>query len=368
MYWYTLTPLDILLFRDAKPFTPGERAWTKSIFPPNGHAIAGAIRGLLNSEEKITLKGTFLCYQQQFYFPRPLNYVNNSLLHPLTWLDQESPYKQMIWDRLSPAPLLLKESSKHQEKSDSIEQQPRHYLPYSVVTKLLNNKVLNPEDWLCQKGESSQPWTVETRSHNCLDSGTRQVKDADGYFVENAVRLHSGWSIAIGIEQQLPNLPTSMRLGGEGHRVLIEECPSLKQQWEQLQQQSQHNYQQGGKSLAYLITPGVFERIHKNQKAICKSYPWEWNLAHTVNSNQTEGNLVSVATAQPLPISGRIQDKNSDKPSIPAPQVFATPAGSVYYLKQPDTLFQDREQSPSKVKRWRYLGYSELLWISYLDK
>ncbi|MGL5834506.1 MAG: type III-B CRISPR module-associated Cmr3 family protein [Waterburya sp.] len=369
MHWYTLTPLDILLFRDAKPFTPGERAWAGSIFPPNGHAIAGAIRGLLNNDQKITLKGVFLCYQQKLYFPRPLNYVNNSLLHPLTWLDEKSLYQQTIWDRFSPAPLLLKEkdSGKVEQQDQIIEQKPRNYLPYSVVTKLLDNQELKPEDWLCQEGESSQPWSVETRSHNCLDLGTRQVKDADGYFVENAVRLHTGWSLAIGVDKKIPNTPTSMRLGGEGHRVLVEECPEFGEQWQELHTLSQRNYETGDKSLAYLITPGVFERIHKDQKAVCQPYPWEWKLSHTVNSNQKEGNLVSVATAQPVAISGRISDRNPDKPTIPAPQVFAAPAGSVYYLNRADTLFQDREEAPNKVKRWRSLGYSELLWISYLN-
>jgi hypothetical protein len=33
---------------------------------------------------------------------------------------------------------------------------------------------------------------------------------------------------------------------------------------------------------------------------MCKSYPWEWKLAHTVNQNQTAGNLVSVASAKVL--------------------------------------------------------------------
>jgi CRISPR-associated protein (Cas_Cmr3) len=46
IYWYTLTPLDVLLFRDAKPFTPGERAWAGGNFPPTGHAISGAIRSI----------------------------------------------------------------------------------------------------------------------------------------------------------------------------------------------------------------------------------------------------------------------------------------------------------------------------------
>jgi CRISPR-associated protein Cmr3 len=365
MYWYTLTPLDILLFRDAKPFTPGERAWAGSVFPPNGHAIAGAIRGLLNNSSKITLKGVFLSYRKELYFSRPLNYVGNSLLHPLSWLDEESPCQQMIWDRFSPAPLLLTEKNNQSEQK---EQKPRNYLPSSVVNQLLNNQQLKPEDWSCQQGESPQPWTIETRSHNCLSSGTRQVKDADGYFVENAIRLHSGWSLAIALDIQIPNTPTSMRLGGEGHRVLIEECPSLGEQWQELQKQSQRNYQTGGKSLAYLITPGVYERIHKDQKSICQPHPWEWKLAHTVNDNQQPGNLVSVATAQPLAISGRIQDQNTDKPSIPAPQVFAAPAGSVYYLERPDALFQDSAEAPAKVKRWRNLGYSELLWIPYLNK
>ncbi len=62
MYWYTLTPLDIWLFRDAKPFTPGERAWAGSVFPPNGHTIAGALRGLLQSHHDLTLCGPFLCH------------------------------------------------------------------------------------------------------------------------------------------------------------------------------------------------------------------------------------------------------------------------------------------------------------------
>ncbi|OKH25517.1 CRISPR-associated protein Cmr3 [Hydrococcus rivularis NIES-593] len=374
MFWYTLTPLDVLLFRDAKPFTPGERAWAGSVFPPNGHAIAGAMRSLLNRKENLTLKGTFLSYKKELYFPRPLSYVNNSLLHPVTWLDEQSPNQQMIWDRLSPAPLLLKEkeSGKGKEKENKLEQKPRQYLPFSIVTKLLNNEILNPEDWLCQQEESSQPWTVETRSHNAIAPDSRQVKDADGYFVENAIRLHSGWSMAIAIDRKIPNVPTSMRLGGEGHRVLVEECPSLGEQWQQLQQQSQRNYERGGKSLAYLITPGVFERIHKDQKAVCQPYPWEWKLAHTVNSNQKPGNLVSVATAQPLPISGRIQDENPNKPTIPAPQVFAAPAGSVYYLDRPDILFAENLNSQpgkalEKAKRWRQLGYSEFLWISYQD-
>ena len=47
MNWYTITPLDVYVFKMLKPFTPGERAWAGSVFPPNGHTIAGALRKLL---------------------------------------------------------------------------------------------------------------------------------------------------------------------------------------------------------------------------------------------------------------------------------------------------------------------------------
>uniref|UniRef100_UPI0030846639 type III-B CRISPR module-associated Cmr3 family protein n=1 Tax=Petrachloros mirabilis TaxID=2918835 RepID=UPI0030846639 len=54
-----MTPLDVLMFCDAKPFTPGKRAWAGSVFPPNDHAIAGAIRGLLEAKVELHAKDPF---------------------------------------------------------------------------------------------------------------------------------------------------------------------------------------------------------------------------------------------------------------------------------------------------------------------
>ena len=49
-----------------------------------------------------------------------------------------------------------------------------------------------------------------------------------------------------------------------------------------------------------------------------------------------------MATEKALAISGRISYTPADKAtqSIPAPQVFAAPAGSVYYLECPATFLQ----------------------------
>ena len=71
---------------------------------------------------------------------------------------------------------------------------------------------------------------------------------------------------------------------------------------------------------------------------------------------------MSVATDKAVPISARIRDETTGD-SIPAPQVFAAPSGTVYYLDRPEALFQEQLIAPEKVRRWRQLGYSELLWI-----
>lgn len=365
MYWYTLTPLDVLLFRDAKPFTPGERAWSQSVFPPNGHAIAGALRGLLGKAEKFRLIGPFFCRHDTLYFPRPLGFVKSTPLVPLAW-QSDSHFHQALWDESKPCPLVKPgqvSPEKEDEEDFENDKKFRQYLPYQVVKEYLETGQIDRKLWLAEPhNHEDKPWTIETRPHNAMEVGTRQVKDADGYFVENAIRLLPGWSLAIAVDQEI-NTPATLRLGGEGHRAILHRCDRLGEQWQQLQARSEQNFNKQERSLAYLVTPGVFERKHDNKKSVCQAWAWEWKLARTTNGNQTAGSLVSVATDRAVPISCRIQYKGD---SIPAPQVFAAPPGSVYYLNQPQQLFQD--DFNKKVHIWRQLGYSELLWIPYCER
>ncbi|MBW4420989.1 MAG: CRISPR-associated protein Cmr3 [Myxacorys californica WJT36-NPBG1] len=394
MHWYTITPLDVLMFRDAKPFTPGERAWAGSTFPPNGHAIAGAIRGLLGDRISVKLIGPFFCRDgQTLYFPRPLGFDKKTPLVPLDWAEGHPLKGQLEYDRAKPCPLVKPTHTSSSQEDDASSGQSetayRQYLPCELVLNYIKTGEIKPDAWRLEHEGEDQPWSIETRSHNAIDPGTRQVKDADGYFVENAVRLKASWSLAIGIQTD-QTIPASaiMRLGGEGHRVLLQRCNSLGEQWEELHMRSQQNFKNAStiaqqdpkseqaRSLAYLVTPGVFERSNNGQ-ATCRAYPWEWKLAHTVNGNQTPGSLVGVATDKPVLISCRIRDTKNEnqralpatqRNSIPAPQMFAAPPGSVYYLERPTPLFIDDPKSkPGKalegVKRLCSLGYSELLWI-----
>jgi CRISPR-associated protein Cmr3 len=369
MFWYRLIPLDVLLLRDAKPFTPGERAWAGSTFPPTGDAIAGAVRGLLGETVDLKLTGPFLCRQvrneQILYFPRPLGFVGDRSLIPLPWLDRDD---RMKFEKSAPQPLVIPFDPKQTSDEPDEDTEPlkyRQYLPADVVLKYLESGEIASKDWVCKCDSEAKPWKIESRSHNSIEPGTRQVKDESGYFVENAVRLHPDWSIAFEIDRELPTGET-LRLGGEGHRVLLEHCDELGEQWQGIQDQSKLNFESKAKAVAYLVTPGVFER-NANGKILCQAWPWEWKLAYTSNPNQSpDGRLVSVATEKAVPISTRMRDRHQDsKESVVAPQVFAAPPGSNYYLERPDVLYQDLDTSSHRAKRWRRLGYSELLWLKY---
>lgn len=370
MYWYTITPLDVLMLRDAKPFTPGERAWAGSTFPPNGHTIAGALRQMMGQRAMLTLQGPFLCFEDCLYLPAPINYINGQRLVPVSWLPPLHPASQMLWDRSRPAPLLLEKTQQPGPKSD---RKDRLYISTEAWQKLLKGEPLTEEERYCQGEENPEPWTIETRSHNALTQGTRQVKDADGYFVENAIRMAPGWSLAIALDREIPG-PAIAPLGGESHRVLFQRCPALDSRWQSLCELSQSQRQKPGRKIAYLVTPGIFERKQSNGQSVCRGWPWEWHLAQGDNPRQKKGSLVSVATAKPIPISGRIRDnKKNIGVSITAPQMFAAPPGSAYYLEQSELLFAEDDAAKGKsahlhIKQLRQLGYSELLWSSCEEK
>jgi CRISPR-associated protein Cmr3 len=383
IYWYKIAPVDILLFRDAKPFTPGERAWAAGGFPPSGHAIAGAIRSTIlqrrgfssrrfaNANDRqldLDLIGPFLCYHDTLYFPRPLNFVNGDRLVPLAWHKKHPLSEQIIWDESQPNPLVMPPQDKI--KLVSVAQIYRQYLPVDAIESFLKTGDIPRELFNVPNHEAEdlsseqQPWKTETRSHNAIDNQTKQVKDSGSYFIENAVRLLPNWTIAIGLDIDLLT-PAVIRLGGEGHRAILQRCPALDEQWNTISELSAANFKLTKKALAYLITPGIFER-KQNNRALCRSYPWEWKLAHTNNPNQTAGNLVSVATEKAISISGRICD-GDDETSIPAPQMFAAPPGSVYYLNQPQALFEPvgETKAAKGMKALKSLGYSKLLWTKY---
>ena len=187
MYWYTLTPSDVLICRDAKPFSPGNGAWASSVFPPNGHSIAGALNSLINSEKqlKFKIKGPFFCFEETLYLPRPLGFVGTTPLVPVDW-DENSPLHHAKTNPFQPRPLVtpswsVRESNENDSDNNDDEIEYRQYLPSDVVTTYLETGKINLEDWQLQNKGENQPWIIETRPHNTMKEDSRQVKDAGFY-------------------------------------------------------------------------------------------------------------------------------------------------------------------------------------------
>jgi len=389
--WYTLTPLDVWMFRDAKPFAPGERAWASAtVFPPHGHTIAGALRSIVprsanDDPPKFALRGPFFCHmtgnsnsgEPKLYFPSPLSYFDGQPLVPQSWLaesqpdsdrhnpsdsNRHNPFGAIVNDPDRPEPL-FKRDFMEAGNSEGSTKAGKTWRSGDDILHYLEKGEL-PEEKAAHVIAESNLWSIETRSHNTLEANARTVKTSDGYFVEKSIRLHPGWSLAIGVDRDIPT-PVTLRLGGEGHRAVLDRCPALDEQWNDLQEKSKANFQTDARRIAYLATPGVFQRKH-NGRMMCRSSPWEWTLTKREgrNPNAKAGPLVSFATDRAVAIAYRTKANKSHRnsgQSIPAPQVFAATPGSVYYLKHPTGLFQDEAQN-SREHRWRELGYSELLW------
>lgn len=404
MHWYTLTPfnqrtLQDTAAQDAEAFAARNHWDTDSSPLLNGHMIAAALRSLL-PDAIITLRGPFLCRNNALYFPSPLNIKAAQFLVPIAWLPADVPGdadRLMLWDRRKPVPLVAIDQTPsglnrelNCELNRELNHEPntktpdRHFLPYSVILQQLMPRC--SKDSQVQSGlkdeSGEQPWTIETRWHN--PTKARCGNGQNQASIEQTVRLKPGWKWAIALDdktdQKLKQLGEIwlIHLGEKQQPFWLEaQDEPFRQQWQTLQKQSDQNRKtaeqcltqqpEAAKVIAYLVTPGVFERKYSGV-ATCRNFPWEWDLAYPGDRNQPPGPLVSLVTTHPVPIHCRCLS-NAGSKDVLAVQISAVPPGSVYYLEYPAALFQDQpfleNGRPNKIHIWRQLGYSEFLWMPY---
>lgn len=396
MHWYTLTPFEQQIFQTTElsalqkdDSTNDLLTWDEDI--PNGHMIAAALRNLLKNA-MMTLRGPFFCRNNMLYFPNPLNHRETQALVPAAWLPAEAVGKtcvprSMLWDKRKPAPLVAIDKPGNTLRSEKHDR----YLSYKAILQQLiqsskdasqHTPENNSEDSLDNKLEE-QPQTVETQWRRLTEkTGCNNQNQVQ---TEQVTQFNSGWKLAIALDDithhKLKKLGQILliHLGEKQQRFWLKsQNEPFQQQWNSLQEQSQQNRRiaeqslthqpQTARVLAYLATPGIFER-KSNGVATCRNFPWEWDLAYPADCNQPRGPLVSLATTHPVSINCHCLSKAVSEKDIFAFQVFAAPAGSVYYLEYPTDLFQDQpflqDGRPNKVHLWRRLGYSELLWMPY---
>jgi CRISPR-associated protein Cmr3 len=369
LLWYTITPLDLLLFREAKPFSPGEGSWAKSLFPPMPVTVFQALRQIaqesrldrFTKQRDLEFLGVFLLDRDQtLWLPTPKDlmcvYPENS--------DRKIASNQ--WRRI----LRLQpiSNASEQESWSSLCFPQDGQLGAMVVLERVVGKLGQPQPWM--KAEKlleylqgstaftpndfhADPWQTQILPHIHMQSDTRQVRDSEGYFTEAATRLEAGWQFVATLSVEFSE--QVIRLGGEGHRAiaspLTNPSPQLQNQLNALSNPAHPSTA----NIAYLLTPG----LAMVEDALYSAYPKAW-MSH----------LTGCATDRPILWGGisTITRRQSDRTLGYIPQRAFVPPGTIYVFDSTleDLPGGDRLLPPRENGNWcetlHQLNYGKLLW------
>lgn len=387
MTWYTITPLDVLLFREAKPFVPGGGSWAKGLFPPMPITVFQAMRSIGQSHRQansiaeakerklrdLDFLGPFLLDEQDtLWLPTPKDLV---CIYPLDSDDRDRDRRQLgdNWvelQRLQPA--IQSDSWKHLAFAETqlapmVLSNPSdgdlagELKPWMQATAL--QQYLSSGQQTYTRSEISpacfsvDPWDVQILPHIGMQEGSRQVLEENGYFTEVAIRLKPGWKMLAALSGSEIADTQVIRLGGEGHRALVDRLQPqsdspLAQQLEWL---SSEQPASGGNAVAYLLTPGLAQV--ENNKPLYGVAPHDW-----------QGFLQGCATDRAIlwgGVSTLDRKTSGDRQFGLIPQRAFVPPGTVYVFQglAPASVDQLLPQGQSKWQEtFRKLNYGKLLW------
>ena len=316
MKWHKVEPIDVLLFREAKPFSPGEGAWAKGMFPPMANTIFQALRSVIHTDKnhqsnspqesshELNFMGVFLlentpsgeilwlptpkdllCLKQRSDNPNENpeydkieeveNWSRLVCLQPLNTHSEEWKYLTYgsgSFPRNPLLPMVPPSACQNQDICNSLQGitenewicgHPQPWIKASALVEYLQgNNLTNPHDF------HDNPWSVQVLPHIQMQSDKRQVREEDGYFTEISTRLHPNWQLVVAIDADIQD--SVVRLGGEGHRALVSPLESLPH-WQELQSFMAPS---DDSSKAYLLTPGLAQS--HPQEYIYGTYPHDW--------------------------------------------------------------------------------------------
>lgn len=370
--WLWIEPLDVLFFRDSKPFTAGESHRAKSAFPPTPYPFVGAVRsrvladvlprvgsdfqayrdhiigkvqhqelndivailGDAKSYGQLRFRGPFLArkesdspYEPLFSAPRDL--FESRCLNPL------SPAHQPVGVSFAPTGDVGDKLALLWSREPLRKLKGRFLSAGQLSDYLQGNTVTLPE----RKEELVKR---ELRVGIALKPGQRTAQEGMFYMPE-MIRLSSkngqagfvleisGLSLAKASQESLRKytLPPKglLQLGGEGRAVQYEQIDQdpLKDLVD-LKTRLQEEILTSNCFKLYLATPAIFQQgwlpdfIDGNTREI--------KADHEFRSNGLNFRLVAATVGKPLPIGGWDLAKKE-----PKPMYKAVPPGSVYFFK-----------------------------------
>jgi len=250
--WLILEPLDVLLFRDGKPFNAGGQNDASSFFPPSAFSLQGLLRSLVIEHSGISwddaphdkylseeigtvselgqfkMKGPYLArYDGELYervFPIPSDVVSNEKVNP-AW------HGRALCPNMEDTHLVIKKDSgsyKLYPLDIDTESDPPEKMPDSSlwITESMLELYLEGDD-VDETIQTSDLYEMEYRTGNAIDYTVNRVQDGMLYSVQ-FVRLRRNVVLLVQVpnDSAVANLFVNgqtivSRFGGEGHGVKI---------------------------------------------------------------------------------------------------------------------------------------------------
>lgn len=321
-------PLDVLFFRDSKPFNKGEDNWANSIPFPNLTTLYGMLRSTFYSlhpdkfclaNEKndptnaIRIESVNLVYQDFVYYPVP---------EDLYCYEEEGHYqflyKQCVGINDMVSSLGVHTGLSHVMKVSSTykKQKPVNTSFFRLDKRNLQSYFRN-EDNLCYK--DFQKLVYEEGKIGIGRSDKSKCSEEGLLYRIGQIRYEKGMKIRIKINEGVLDLPEkgTLRLGGQGKYVSYRLVKDTEDRDFLKSEKAKVN-----RVKIYLETPAVFRNGWK---------PDFLNSGIDKMEGVLDGKKVKLLTAcinGYIPLGGYDIEKN-----CPKPFVKAVPAGSVYIFE-----------------------------------
>jgi CRISPR-associated protein Cmr3 len=368
--WLWIEPLDVLFFRDSKPFTAGESFRAKSAFPPTPYPFVGAIRSRVladvlpqvgsnldayrehitnrvNHQElneivtvlgdaegygKLEFRGPFLARQKpdkryEFLFPAPLDLFEKQQLNPLDKLPSGVLFNPPAGSTRSPTLLWSRESLGSELKDVFLGSQG---LKRYLMSEMPHKEDLDKEFLL-----------RELRVGIALEPGRRTVKEGMFYMPEmlrlddNPQHGRAGFILEVMNLEQLKNYTLQdglLQLGGEGraarYEIIENSDPLAEMEKEELRNILKEQIERTKRFKLYVASPAIF------QNGWLPDFIDQTNLEGDVAGVHVR--LISAAVGKSLPIGG--WDLANNRPKT---MYKAVPPGSVYFFELLEGDVQD---------------------------
>ncbi|MBI5445325.1 MAG: hypothetical protein HY900_29450 [Deltaproteobacteria bacterium] len=342
--WLEIRPLDVLLFRDAKPFFAGESFWAHSEFPPTALPLVGAVRARLfehlgvklseyiaacrgdggdgvAQEAKRSFGGTGELGQLRFHGPYLTRGGKIYLPAPADLLcgadeRQGQPMSPApgSWPTDCSAPSLL--PLRPSGDAGRLEPAEGWWMPADQLAPYARGEVIRG----LRKAE--ELWGSEPRTG--IEVGAARTAVTGQLYTVEYQRLQEGVELGFAVEGLPPDFPAEgiLALGGKGRAAAYRRsgaAPSLPPA-----------PPLAGKKRfkVTLLAPALFRRGWvPDPLEGDEASGFQWQLPAGGKAM-----LVGAAVGKSVPVGGR------DAANGPRPILRAVPAGSVYFLEANEPL------------------------------